>query len=386
MTEHRINLFKPYYADIDGILMDLKEIMETGWTGLNGKTEQFEKAFAAEVKANFAVGVNSATAALHLALVVAGVKAGDEVITTPMTFVSTNNAILYQNAVPVWCDVNGDMAIDYNEIPALITEKTKAIMVVHYSGLPVYGMEYIYDIAEKHNLWVIEDAAHACGAYYDETIPVGSNPYQKSLTCFSFHSVKNLNTADGGMIATNFKHVADKLKKLRWLGIDKSTFVRSIKPGNKGYNWMYNVDMLGYKYHMNDITAVIGLNQIKYLMSENAYRKILVDRYKQKLEKTNVDYVGKQADSDFYDTRVSSNHMFVIKVDNRNSLIKKLNENNVFPGVHYFPNHLYPIYKKYYRKLVTTETQWLKLISLPLHLEMTIDDVDYICDIINGGW
>ena len=123
--DHKINLFKPKYENIDNILFDLKEIMQAGWTGLGNKTARFEKIFAEEVKSNYAVGVNSATAALHLALIVAGVKEGDEVITTPITFISTNHVILYQKAIPVWCDVNTDMSIDYNQISKLITKKQK---------------------------------------------------------------------------------------------------------------------------------------------------------------------------------------------------------------------------------------------------------------------
>lgn len=260
-------------------------------------------------------------------------------------------------------------------------------MVVHYSGLPVDGMEYIYQLARKYNLWVIEDAAHACGAYYQESIPVGHNPYPKCLTCFSFHSVKNLNTADGGMITTNSLKIKDKLKKLRWMGINKDTYIRTDSADNKGYNWMYDVDEMGYKYHMNDITAVIGLNQIKTLSLENTYRNMLANGYKIKLSKSKIlGYVGMDCDKDFYDTRISSNHMFVIKVKDRDLLMKKLNDNGIFPGVHYFPNHLYPMYKQYYRKLHSAETLWKQLISLPLHLYLEINDIYYICDIINGGW
>ncbi|MHA2363882.1 MAG: DegT/DnrJ/EryC1/StrS family aminotransferase [Candidatus Hodarchaeales archaeon] len=382
-------LFKPVYKDTDQILKDLKEIMDIGWTGLGGKTAEFEKVFAETVKAPYAVGLNSATASLHLALTVAGVGKSkyNEVITTPMTFISTNHAILYQWAIPVWCDINNDLGMEANRIEDLITPMTKAIMLVHYSGLPVANMKKIYEIAAKNDLWVIEDAAHACGAYYTNGMPVGSSPYHKSLTCFSFHSVKNLNTGDGGMITCNNEDVAAELKKLRWLGIDKDTYVRTDTADNKGYNWLYNVDMLGYKYHMNDITAVIGLNQIKNLRKENAYRRILANRYKEKIDwQILYGYVGRDGDNDNEDERLSSNHIFVILAPNRDSLIRKLNEHDIFPGVHYYPNHLYPIYRPYYRKLLATENLWKQIISLPLHLEMSVHDIDEICDVINSGW
>jgi len=309
------------------------------------------------------------------------------VITTPMTFISTNHAILYRNAVPVFCDTNQDMAIDYRYIKRLITKKTKAIMVVHYSGLPVYMMNEIYEIAQDHNLWVIEDAAHACGAFYHDQLPVGCCPYHKSLTCFSFHSVKNLNVGDGGMVTTNNEELAKQMKQLRWLGIDRDTYVRTDTAENKGYNWLYNVESLGYKYHMNDITAVFGLSQINYLVEENIYRRKLVHTYKENLNLSLLyGYVGKDVDQGEESHRISSNHIFVIQVPRRDHLAKKLNDCDIFPGVHYYPNHLYPTYKPYYRRLVSCEESWKTVLSLPLHLGLTEKDVYMVCDAINGGW
>ena len=382
-----IQLFKPVYIDKKKILKDLEEIMDIGWTGLGGKTAEFEKVFAKKVNASFAVGLNSATAALHLSLIIAGVERNDEVITTPMTFVSTNHAILYQGAKPVWCDINDDLCIQASQIEDLITPKTKAIMVVHYSGLPVANMKEIYKIAGKYGLWVIEDAAHACGAQYTNKMPIGCTPYHKSLTCFSFHSVKNLNTADGGMITCHNADIASELKKLRWLGIDKDTYVRTEDSDNKGYNWMYNVERLGYKYHMNDITAVFGLNQINTLDGENRYRRRIVNHYKKEINWQNLyGYVGKNVDMDNEDERVSSNHLFVILAPNRDNLIQKFYDNDIFPGVHYYPNHLYPVFKPYYKKMITTENLWKQIISLPVHLQLALEDVQKVCDIINGGW
>ncbi len=381
-----IHLFKPNYSSCN-ILVDLAEIMMKGWTGLGGKTTEFEKIFAEEVKAKYAVGVNSCTAALQLALKAVRIEPKDEIITTPISFVSTNHVILYEQAIPVFCDIDIDMNINAFEIAKLVTSRTKAIMVVHYAGQSNANMELIYEIANEYDLWVIEDCAHACGAYYKDTLPVGSNPYKKSLSCFSFHAVKNLSLGDGGMVTTNSKVLAERMKKLRWLGIDRDTYSRTESKNNIGYNWMYSVEDVGLKCHMNDIQAVIGIHQIKNLLRENSKRKKIVEKYIELIEWGRYySYIGQQAYNDENDSRVSANHLFVIRVANRDKLVLKMNENNIFPGVHYFPNHLYTCYKPYTCELSNAETFWRQVISLPLHTELENKHIERICNCINSGW
>ena len=383
-----IQLFKPQML-VHEILSELKPVLESGWIGLGGKTKEFEDKFSEFIGCNHSVAVNSCTAALHLALIIAGVADGDEVLTTSMTFVSTNHVILYQRAIPVFCDIDDvTLGIQFSEIQRKITTKTKAIVVVHYAGYPV-DMEPIYEFAKKRNLWVIEDCAHACGAQYNLNNRVGNcNGYEKNIACFSFHPVKNLPTGDGGMITTNNKDVSDRLRRLRWMGIDKDTYVRTETGENEGYNWMYHVGEVGYKYHTNDILATIALVQLKYLEQHNAMRRFIsrmyCDRICEMVKTDKFVRVLSRAEGD--DGRLSAAHTFPIMVRDRDELVKKFNENNIFPGVHYYPNHMYDIYKPYSDTVLpVTETIWKKLILLPLHVMINREDVFKVVRVMQGG-
>ncbi len=381
--ENPIQLFKPKLLP-EEIFGELAEIMKSGWIGLGPKTEEFESKFAAHVGARYAVAVNSCTAALHLALRVLGIDSRDEVATTSMTFVSTNMAILYQRATPVFLDVcPTTMSIDLDSLKHnLGAKRISAIIVVHYGGQPI-DMEPIYQLASNYTIPVIEDAAHAAGARYKDGKAVGSNPYQNGLTCFSFHAVKNLPMGDGGMITTNLATVAERLKRLRWLGINKSTHVRTETVDGKGYNWLYDVGELGYKYHPNDLASVIGLNQLKHLSENNLYRQQIYNWYIKSLNLHNVEFVGGLRP----DGSISSRHIIAIKVPKelRDKLICHLNENNIFPGVHYYPNHLYKMFERYRDgALPVVEEEWQRLISLPCHLDLTKEDVQRVSSTINS--
>jgi perosamine synthetase len=372
-TKNHIKLFDPV-MQVDSILREVKEVLESGWIGQGKKTEQFESMFSDYVGCKYSIAVNSCTSALHLALLAAGVKANHHVLTTPMTFISTNAAILYCGAKPIFCDVDQNLHIKFEDIENFCTKKTKAIIVMHYGGLPLL-MDEIYQFAKERGIWVIEDAAHACGASYVNGVKVGANYFDKGLTCFSFHAVKNLPMGDGGMVTTNLDWMADRMKKLRWLGIDKSTYSRT---KGKRYDWMYEVDELGYKYHINDLTAVIGIEQLKCLDAANDYRRKLVERYRQCLPPA-VRTIG-----DINDDRVSANHLFVVTVSNRDKLREVLQSKGITTGVHYFPNHMYKIFNKYIdRRLLNSTASWKRIISLPLHLGMSLNDVERVCDIVN---
>ena len=265
-----INLFKPNIVkeSIEGV----SEVLRSGWIGLGPKTHEFEKRFAEYVGAKYCVALNSCTSALHLAIKLLDLPPNSEVITTPMTFVSTNAAILYERLVPKFVDIEyGTLNIDASKIERSITKNTGAIMCVHYSGQPC-DMDEIYDIANGYGLSVIEDSAHACGASYK-----GRKIGTSGVCCWSFHAVKNLPVGDGGAITLSNDEDYNRLMRLRWLGINKDTWSRS---GDQNvYTWLYEVDELGYKYHMNDITAAIGIGQLKYIDEHNSIRKSIVERY-----------------------------------------------------------------------------------------------------------
>jgi len=360
-----IPVFKPSLGKKE--LNELYKIFKTGWIGLGPKTAEFEKNFAGYIGVGHAVGVNSCTAALHLALSVIGVK-GKEVITTSMTFVSTNHAILYNEGIPVFCDIEADtLNIDADKIEALITEKTKAIVAVHYGG-HACDMNKILKIAQKYNLRIIEDVAHGCGGGCLMDIG-GEKRWKKlgsigDLGCFSFHAVKNLATGDGGMITTNDDNLAQRLRKLRWLGVNKGTWDRT--SNEKGYSWSYDVEELGFKCHMNDITAVIGLVQLEKLDKGNKKRAEITKIYNKAFKG-----IGKIEIPVLKSYARSSYHNYVIKTEKRNDLIEHLKKNGIAAGMHYIPNHFYNMYKGYKASLPVTERVWERLITLPVFPEMT---------------
>lgn len=380
-----IQLFKPHVSS--KAVQAVGETLVSGWLGLGPRVAEFEKAFSKYVgyDHSVAVGLNSCTAALHLALICAGIGEGDEVITTPMTFVSTNHVILYVGAKPVFCDIGLDMNMNAELIEHKITGKTKAILCVHYSGNPC-DLETIYAIAEKHDLAVIEDAAHACGAAYDDRKIGGYSRYKKSAVCFSFHAVKNMPTGDGGMVVTPNSEWAERMRCLRWMGIDKDTITRTeeikaSKLSASTYSWKYGVGELGFKYHMIDINAAMGIEHLKELDSTNQLRVNIARRYGELLgEVEGLELLPLNSRGQ------SSWCSFPVFVVRRDFLVSKLKENGVHPGVHYEPNYHFPMYHDYSTYCPVAEDLFEKVLLLPMHIGLTDEDVEYVCEIVRGGW
>ncbi len=360
-----IPLFKPSYDEQE--LEALKQPFASGWIGLGPKTKEFEEKFAQFIGIKHAVGVNSGTAALHLAMKVMDV-AGGEVITTPITFVSTNHAILYNDAIPVFADVQADtLNIDADKIEPLITSKTNAIVVVHYGGYAC-DMDKIMAIAAKYNLKVIEDCAHSCGGSYKgrRTGSIGD------IACFSFHAVKNLACGEGGMITVNDAALDKRLRALRWLGITKDTWNRA---KGEAYSWFYNVDEVGYKAHLNDIPAALGLVQLAKLDKLNNRRRDIVGMYNKAF--ADLDWLIRPVEKDY---TKSAFHNYVVKIKKRDKFIQYMADKGISTGVHYYPNHLYSVYKPYYRKLPIAESIWQKIVTLPLFTDLTLSEINYIIE------
>ncbi len=369
--DHSIPVFRPYSTEEE--VESVAEVLRSGWWGQGPKTAEFEKRFAEFTGAKMAVSVNSATAALHLALAVSGVEGG-EVITTSMTFVSTNHAILYNDATPVFADIQATtLNIDPDDIERKITPRTRAIIVVHYGGYPA-DLDRIYDIAKRHKLIVIEDAAHAAGSSYHGK-PIGSIA---PLTCFSFHPVKNLATGDGGMITLDNEEWDARLRRLRWVGINKDTWIRSRDKDASQYSWEYDVAELGYKYHTNDINSAIGLVQLKRLPETNARRREIARLYNEGLR----DLGWLELPITHGDDMVSAQHNYVVRLDERDQLGGWLHEHRIATGMHYIPNHLHELYKPYASSLPVTEREWTRLLTLPLYPALTDGEVNYILDVI----
>lgn len=363
-----IPVFKPWMGNEEAEAV--AEVLKSGWIGLGPKTKEFEEKFAAHMGCKFAVAVNSATSALHLATLVMNTEGG-EVITTPMTFVSTNHAILYVNAEPVFCDIEPDtLNIDSGKIEALITKKTRAIIAVHYGGYAA-DMERIMDIARKHNLKVIEDVAHGCGGEHNgkKLGTIGD------IGCFSFHAVKNLATGDGGMVTTDDPEIYARLMKLRWVGISKDTWSREDQ-GTKQYSWYYNVDELGYKYHMNDINASIGLVQLAKLEAGNGRRREITAAYNKAF--AGKSGLGLPAVKDYMSKPAC--HNYVVKVEERDRLNAFLKEKGITTGVHYIPNNNYDMYKKFRGATPVSNAVWKKLLTLPVFPDLKDEEVRHITD------
>jgi len=355
-----ISLFKPYMGDEE--LESLRDIFKSGWIGLGPKTEEFEKKFAEYIGVKYAVGLNSATAALDLSLKLLNINHGDEVIAPTITFVSTAHVICYNLATPIFVDVDKNLSIDIEDVKRKITPRTKAIIPVHYSGRPV-DIDKLREVAR--DIPIVEDCAHACGSSFNSK-KCGS---LGDLGAFSFHAVKNLCTGDGGMLTTNDKAIYEHAKKLRWLGIDKGTWDRT--DNNKSYWWEYDVPEIGLKCHMNDIAAVIGLVQLKKLNKMNARRKQIAEIYTKELKGI--------VETPLMDSQFSKSswHIYCIKCERRDALSVYLKDKGITTGVHYKPIHLYSCYGNT-PYLPNAEKYFQQILSLPIHPGLTDKEVHKI--------
>jgi perosamine synthetase len=360
-----IPVFKPSYGPEE--VEAVARVLESGWTGLGPEVEKFEDEFAEYIGTRYAVATNSCTAALHLAIECLPTDSLEYVITTPITFVSTNHAILWGGKKPYFCDVEPDtLNIDPDKIPAEALEKACAIMCVHFGG-HACDMVKLEKLADEYNLQIIEDAAHGCGGkhYWRRLGSIGN------MGCFSFHAVKNLSCGSGGMLTTNDKDVYGKARSLRWLGVDRSTWDRSINT----YTWEYDITGLGLNYYMNDISAAIGRVQLAKLDKANALRKRLADRYTVAFSMD--DTIELPASKSYAD---SSWHNYVIKVPNRAWLHKRLEAVGVGSSVHYKPNTLYSTYLGSAGECPVAMDVWKKLLTLPLYPDLAQSDQDHIID------
>jgi perosamine synthetase len=364
-----IQLFKPYMdeAEIEAVA----DVIRSGWIGLGPKTAEFERRFSEFLDMPFVVGLNSCTAALDIALRLLDIGAGDEVIVPTMTFVSTAHAVLYNHATPIFADVDPTtLNIDVGSVSQKITPRTKAIIVVHYGGRPV-EMEMLREVAG--DLPIIEDAAHACGSEY-QGVKCGA---LGEMSCFSFHAVKNLATADGGTLVMREREMFERAKRLRWLGIDKGTWDRT--DGDRSYWWEYSVDEIGLKCHMNDIIAAIGLVQLDKLSAMNHRRTQIAERYTQDLD----DLPWLQTPPTDSKTSKSSWHIYAIQCEHRDELAAFMQEKGIGTGVHYKPIHLYSCYG-HQPSLPVSERVFNNLMSLPNHPGLTDDEVSYIIETIRS--
>jgi dTDP-4-amino-4,6-dideoxygalactose transaminase len=369
-----IQLFVPTFR-IEECLSQVRECLEKGWTGIGFKTVEFEDAWKEYTGLPHAHFLSSATVGLHLALRLFKEQddwtAGDEVITTPLTFVSTNHAILYESLKPVFADVDEYLCLDPDSIAERITPRTRAILFVGLGG-NTGRLPQIVDLARANGLRLILDAAHMAGTRLDG-VHVGS---EVDATVFSFQAVKNLPTADAGMICFAEEELDVEVRKWSWLGINKDTFSRTVRQG--AYKWYYDVEHVGYKFHGNSIMAALGLVSLRYLDQDNAYRRQLAAWYDQLLpEHPHLSRVP------VADGCESSRHLYQVLVENRDEVMTALNGVQIYPGSHYRDNTDYHMYAYARGTCPQAARASEQVISLPLHVRLRHQDVRRVCLALN---
>lgn len=357
------------YIDEDDIRA-VVEVLKSDYLTTGPKVAEFEKVVANYVGAKYAVAVSNGTAALHLACLAAGLKEGDEVITTPITFVASSNAVLYCGATPIFADVNPHTYnIDHMDVRKKITDKTKAIIAVHFTGQPC-EMDELNQIAKENNLIIIEDAAHALGAEYKGK-RVGSI---SDLTTFSFHPVKHITTGEGGMITTNSKELYDKLILLRAHGITRNPSIMSEYQGD----WYYEQLELGFNYRITDIQCALGISQMAKMAKFIERRKQIALKYNQAFSKCKGIVTPYQQDG-----CSNSWHLYVIQVlsKERKVIFDALREKNIGVNVHYIPVYKQPYYQKHgysHLNCSNAENIYKHFISLPIYVGLTDEEQNYV--------
>ncbi|MBS4195485.1 UDP-4-amino-4,6-dideoxy-N-acetyl-beta-L-altrosamine transaminase [Lederbergia citri] len=338
------------------------------------KVAEFENAIANYVGAKYAVAFSNGTAALHGACYTAGISAGDEVITSPITFAATSNAVLYCGGTPVFADIDKKTYnLNSKEVRKRITNKTRAIIPVDFTGQPV-DLDAFLEIAEKQNIVVIQDGAHSLGATYKGR-KVGT---QAHMTMFSFHPVKPITTGEGGVITTNSIHFAEKLRQFRSHGISKTPY--SVEQGD----WYYEMTDLGYNYRMNDIQAALGLSQLQKIDGFIKRRREIASIYTRTLKNIQGIILPEQ----LTDTE-SGWHLYMIQLDSsrlkksRREIFNKMRELNIGVHVHYIPVYWHPYYQKlgYKKGICPIAENWYKqTMTLPIHPSMSDGDVNDVVE------
>lgn len=381
MTMNKRDEFLPYcrpYFD-DEELNRVADVLKSGWWTKGSVTREFEKVFAEYVGAKYAVAVNSCTAAMHIALVAKGIGEGDEVISTPMTFCSTINTIVHTGAKPVLVDIDSKTGlIDVDKIEAAITEKTKAIVPVHYAGQSC-DMDKINAIAEKYGLFVLEDCAHALSTEYKGR-KIGS---MGNACAYSFYVTKNISTAEGGMLTTDDEELYEKASVLSLHGMSKNAWSRY---GTKG-DWKYEVCDPGFKYNLTDIAAALGIAQMNKLDEMQAIRTEYAEMYNKAFDE--IDGITYLKDNGL---GKNSAHLYVIQIDkdkfniDRDAFIGLLKDYNIGTSVHFIPICMHPYYINNfgYKKgdFPATEKMFEGIISLPLYPSMSREDVMYVIEAV----
>lgn len=363
---------------------DLQAVVETlqsDFLTQGPMVKAFEEAFARYVDAQYAVAVTNGTDALHLCTLALGVKPGQKVITTPITFVASANAVLYQGGSVDFVDIDPlSYTIDLDKLESKLDSAPQGtysgVIPVDFAGYPV-DVERLRQMAKRHNLWILEDACHAPGGYFSDsngTAQKCGNGAYADLHIFSFHPVKHIATGEGGMVTTNDKALYDKLKLLSSHGITKSPELLTENHGG----WYYEMQDLGYNYRLSDINCALGLSQLKRADWGLARRQQIAERYQKAFEGQPgiiLPFVSKNVHHAY--------HLFVIQTEQRKELYDYLRAHQIFAQVHYIPVHLQPYYKTLGWKkgdFPISEAYYDKALSLPMYPTLSNEEQDYVIE------
>lgn len=355
------------------------ETLQSDFLTQGPKIEEFERKFSKYVGSKYAVAVNNATAGLHISVLALGLKKGERVITTPITFAATANCVRYADGEVWFADIDPNTyTLSIDSLRALLESKPKGyfkgIIPVDFAGLPV-NLEEFRKLADMHNLWIIEDACHAPGGSFTDS----KNIVQRCGNCnyadigiFSFHPVKHIACGEGGMVTTNSKSLYKKLTMLRTHGITKNNLSE-----NHG-GWFYEMQTLGFNYRLTDFQAALGITQLGQNEEGVKRRNVLAHTYKQAFE-------GKIKFQSLPNGVVNAHHLFVIEVNNRKELYDKLKDSNIFAQIHYIPVHKLPYYSKIGYNgadLSKSEAYYERCISLPMYPTLTNDEQKFVISIV----
>lgn len=356
--------------EIDAVVCTLR----SGWLTTGVRTEQFQNEFQSYIEARHVLAVNSGTAALHLALAGLQIGPGDEVITTPLTFCATVNVILHVGATPVLADIQPNGNIDPQSVADRITARTRAIIPVHFAGAPC-DMDAIWSLARKHELFVVEDAAHAAGTHYGGH-HVGADCFPSDATAFSFYATKNITTGEGGMIVSKQDDLALRIRILALHGISKDAWNRYREEGS----WYYEVLENGFKYNLTDIQSAIGIHQLRKLERYVQERTRFAEIYSQELS----DLPELELPSPVKDGRHSW-HLYVLRLNldmltiSRGQFIEELRKRKIGASVHFIPIPLHPFFKEWahlaQNQCPAALQMYPRLISLPLYPSMSDEEL-----------
>lgn len=363
----------------DGDIQAVVEVLKSDWLTTGPKVGEFEERFAAWVGTKYAISFSSGTAALHAAAFAAGLKSGDEAITTPMTFCATANCVLYEGATPVFADVIADtLNLDPGEASKKISPRTKAMIAVDYAGHPA-DLAALRDLAAQHGLVLIEDACHALGAEYREKRVGGI----ADMTVFSFHPVKHLTTGEGGMVTTNDSKLAETLRQFRNHGISSDARQRQ-----QSGQWFYEMVLLGFNYRLTDIACALGISQLDKLAANLARRRAIAARYTKAFRELPAVTVPAVRDG-----VVPAWHLYPIRLNleklaaGRVEIFRALRAENMGVNVHYIPVHRHPYYQERFGykggEYPLAEDAYERLISLPMFHGMTDQDVEDVITAVN---